>query len=64
MIMVELMGLPVDPSFAAVCYEIWARPEVRARYDVQFGDTLYYGSTTSGEIRELCGRWGDYEPIA
>ena len=63
MIMVESMGLPADPEVRRRSYELWARPEVRARYDVQFGATPYYGSTTSGEIRELCGRWGDYAPL-
>jgi hypothetical protein len=63
MIMVESMGLPTDPAVRRRLDGIWARPEVRARYDVTVGDTLYYGSTTSGEIRELCGRWGDYQEL-
>lgn len=63
MIMVESMGLPNDPAMRRKMHDIWARPEVRERYDVSFGDTLYYGSTTSAEIRELCGRWGDYEEL-
>lgn len=33
---------------------------VRARYDLSQGINPYYVSTTAGEIRELCGRWGDY----
>jgi hypothetical protein len=33
---------------------------VHARYDIIQGIAPYYNSTTSGEIRELCGRWGDY----
>jgi hypothetical protein len=33
---------------------------VRARYDLAQGTAPYYNSTTAGEIRELCGRWGDY----
>ena len=33
---------------------------VAARYDLSEGKSLYYNSTTAGEIRELCGRWGDY----
>src|SRR4029078_8987645 len=27
------------------------------------GETTYFGSTTSGEVRELCGRWGNYPDI-
>ncbi len=33
---------------------------VRARYDLKQGTAPYFNSTTAGEIRELCGRWGDY----
>jgi hypothetical protein len=60
MIMVEAMGLPQDPKIRRELVNIWARPEVRAHYEVVTGDTLFYGSTTGGEMRELCGRWGDY----
>jgi hypothetical protein len=60
MVMVEAMGQPADPALRRRLVELFARPEVRARYEVTSGDTLFYGSTTSGEIRELCGRWGDY----
>lgn len=62
-VMVESMGLPTDPAVRRRLEHIWARPEVRRLYDVTSGDTLYYGSTTSGEIRELCGRWGDYHEL-
>lgn len=60
MVMVEAMGLPQDPAIRQELVNIWARPEVRARYEVVTGDTLFYGSTTGGEMRELCGHWGDY----
>ena len=60
MIVAEAMGLPKDPALRQQLINIWARPEVRARYEVTTGDTLFYGSTTNGEMRELCGRWGDY----
>ena len=62
-VMVEAMGLPTDPELRRRMTDIWARPEVRARYDVVTGETFYYGSTTSGEMRELCGRWGDYQEV-
>ncbi len=62
-VMVEAMGQPVDPALRERLVDIWARPEVRARYTVTTGDTLFYGSTTSGEVRELCGRWGDYPEL-
>ncbi len=63
MIMVEAMGQPVDPRLRTRLAEIWARPEVRARYEVTTGETLFYGSTTNGEMRELCGRWGEYDEV-
>lgn len=63
LVMVESMGLPTDPAVRRQLDAVWARPEVRRLYDVTTGDTLYYGSTTSGEVRELCGRWGDYPEL-
>lgn len=63
LIMVEAMGQPSDPALRDRLTAIWARPEVRARYEVVTGDTLFYGSTTGGEMRELCGRWGDYYEV-
>lgn len=63
MVMVEAMGVPTDSAVRQKLVDIWARPEVRARYDVTTGDNLFYGSTTSGEMRELCGRWGDYREL-
>jgi hypothetical protein len=62
-VMVEAMGLPTDPAIRRRLVDLWAPPEVRARYDVSSGDTLFYGSTTNGEMRELCGRWAEYEEV-
>lgn len=33
---------------------------VQEKFDFDRGSAPYYNSTTAGEIRELCGRWGDY----
>ena len=63
MVMVEAMGQPTDPRLQRRLIDLWAPPEVRARYEVTTGDSIYYGSTTSGEMRELCGRWGDYHEV-
>ena len=63
LVMVEAMGEPSDPAVRRRLIDLWARPEVRARYTVTSGNTLFYGSTTSGEMRELCGRWGDYPEV-
>lgn len=63
MVVVEAMGEPADPALRRQLVDLWARPEVRARYTVTTGTTTFYGSTTSGELRELCGRWGDYPEL-
>jgi len=63
LIMVEAMGQPVDLAMRRRLLDIWARPDVRAAYTVESGETPFYGSTTNGEMRELCGRWGDYSEV-
>jgi len=62
-VMVEAMGMPTDPQMRERLERIWTRPELAGRFDVTHGKTAFYGSTTSGEMRELCGRWGDYADI-
>ena len=63
MVMAEAMGDPADPALRRRLVDLWARPEVRARYDVTVGSSPFYGSTTLGEMRELCGRWADYGEV-
>lgn len=63
LVMVEAMGEPRDPALRKRLDEIWIRPELSKKYEVTRGSTLYYGSTTSGEVRELCQHWGDYPEI-
>lgn len=62
-VMVEAMGQPTDPVLRRRLVDLWAPPEVRARYEVSSGETLFYGSTTNGEMRELCGRWAEYSEV-
>jgi hypothetical protein len=62
-ILVEAMGEPVDPALRQRQLAMWDRPEVAERFSMTHGETTYFGSTTSGEIRELCGRWGNYPDI-
>jgi hypothetical protein len=62
-IIVEALGLPRDPQMRSKLERIWVRPEIAQRFDVSHGATAFYGSTTSGEMRELCGRWADYRDI-
>lgn len=62
LIVVEAMGLPENnPEMQKLLFApILSNPEIAARYDIKRGTAPYYGSTTSGEVRELCERWGDY----
>lgn len=62
-VMVESMGLPTDPELRERLLRRWQQPDIRRLYDVQIGTTPFYGSTTHGEIRGLCGRWSDYSPF-
>lgn len=62
-VVVEAMGLPNDPALARRLDAIWTRPELAGRFEITRGSTTFYGSTTSGELRELCQRWGDYRDI-
>jgi hypothetical protein len=59
-IIVESLGLPTASAEQAIFVADWDRPSWRARYAVSHGKTRFLGSTTHGELRELCGRWGEY----
>ncbi len=59
-VLVEALGLPTAPRERALFEADWNRPEWRTRYDVTRGSVPYHGSTTAGELRELCGVWADY----
>jgi len=62
LIMVESWGQPVGNK--AMEALMFARYEdsnaVQKRYEVTSGTNPFFGSTTAGEIREMCDRWGDY----
>lgn len=61
LIMVESLGVPKDNQVMAdKLFAYYEDSAIRDRYEVSQGTSLYYNSTTAGEIRELCGRWGDY----
>ena len=61
LIMVESLGVPKNnPAMSDKLFAYYDNSAIRAKYDVSQGTSLYYNSTTAGEIRELCGRWGDY----
>lgn len=62
-VVVEAMGLPTEPALRARLDAIWTRPELAERFEISQGSTTFFNSTTKGEIRELCQRWGDYPEI-
>jgi hypothetical protein len=62
-VMVEAMGLPHDPALQAKLTRRWREADISRVYNVEFGSSPFWGSTTYGEMRELCGRWGDYHEL-
>jgi hypothetical protein len=62
-VMVEAMGVPRDPALQAKLSQRWREADIGHVYDVRFGSAPFWGSTTYGEMRELCGRWGDYHGL-
>ncbi|WP_298669484.1 sulfatase-like hydrolase/transferase [uncultured Sphingomonas sp.] len=63
LVIVESLGQPHDPATAARLIERWKRADIAARYDFTQGTAPYFGSTTSAEMRALCGRWGNYAEV-
>lgn len=62
-VMVESFGVPVGETEEMIFEADWHRPGWATRYDVSYGETPFYGSTTNGELRELCGRYATYSEI-
>jgi hypothetical protein len=62
-VMVEAMGLPRDPALQAKLVQRWRQGDIARRYEVSTGSTPFWGSTTNGEMRELCGRWDNYHKL-
>lgn len=61
LVMVESLGVPKDnQAMSDKLFAYYENSAIQGRYDVSQGTSLYYNSTTSGEVREMCGRWGDY----
>lgn len=56
-IVVESWGVSSDPYDRALQDQIWNPGRWSGRYEVTRGKSRYYGSTTSAELRELCGVW-------
>jgi len=62
-VMVESLGVFKNPDHRALLEQPFTTPEVAERYDVRWGDTVYYGSTTAAEMRELCASRRTYQSL-
>ncbi len=58
-IVVESWGVPNNPVDRQIDRDIWDTRQLD-RYTATRGISKYYGSTTNGELRELCGVWSDH----
>ena len=63
LVVVEGLGHFADPRHQAVLTKAFDDPELRKRYNVSSGTTTYYGSTTAGELRELCDSRESYDRL-
>lgn len=63
-VMVESLGQPIaNAELRRLIFARYKDVSVRSRFDIRTGTTTFYGSTTAGEVRELCGRWGGYHDL-
>lgn len=60
LVLVESMGLPRDPALRDWMARRLTTPRLGARWSIQVADEEFVGSTTSGELRTLCGLQGHY----
>lgn len=60
LVMVEALGVPLDPTGRSIFDATWRSQRWLARYEVSRGSLPFYGATTNGELRELCNQWGHY----
>lgn len=56
-VMVEGLGLYADQKDQDLIIAPVRTAAISSRYEVKTGHVPFYGSTASGEIRELCGEW-------
>lgn len=62
-ILVESLGLPVDPAVRDWLLAQFDAPGLRDRWTVEFAEEDFRGSTIAGELRVLCGRGGHYSRL-
>lgn len=63
LVLVESMGLPRDPALQTWLKQRLATPRLAARWTIRATDEEFIGSTTSGELRTLCGLHGHYSRL-
>jgi hypothetical protein len=62
-VVVESMGQLVDADARAWIAAPLTTPDIKARYRLTSGSAEYFGSTTAGEIRELCSSREAYDAL-
>ena len=62
-VIVESMGAFHDPALQGLLAAPLDDPGIAARYEVSLGTAPYAGSTTAGEMRELCGTRAPYTAL-
>ncbi|WAC74967.1 hypothetical protein OU995_09845 [Roseateles sp. SL47] len=63
LVLVESMGEPVSPQLRDWLARQIQSPRLRQRWRFTAGTERFYGSTTHGELRVLCGLDGSYEML-
>ncbi len=63
LVLVESMGLLRDPALRAWLTQRLATPRLETRWSFRVADEAFAGSTTSGELRTLCGLHGHYSRL-
>jgi hypothetical protein len=63
LVVVEALGHFADPAHQAILLKPFLNADLRRQYDVSFGSTTYYGSTTAAEMRELCNTRESYREV-
>ncbi|GAA0785988.1 hypothetical protein E1180_03085 [Roseibium denhamense] len=59
-VMVEGLGAFTSEELQNIVWGPLLESDVRSGYAVETGSAVYFGSTTAGEVRELCHVKGDY----
>lgn len=59
-VMIESWGELANPSYGQLIRSPLRRGDISERYTIKSGNSDYFGSTTAGELRELCGRWAEF----